>query len=102
MRERFEARTPGPESRGVRAVVCAKADVNARVAVDSTCVGTTAAVRIGLERAPRGPTNREHTSSRHAIAPVKEMSEWSIEHAWKLTPLARADAHWNSTSTNIS
>ena len=22
-----------------------------------------------------------------------EMSEWSIEHAWKLTPLARADAH---------
>src|SRR6476469_6587789 len=22
-----------------------------------------------------------------------EMSEWSIEHAWKLTPAARADAH---------
>jgi hypothetical protein len=22
-----------------------------------------------------------------------EMSEWSIEHAWKLIPLARADAH---------
>ena len=37
-----------------------------------------------------------------------EMSEWSIEHAWKLIPLARADAHQNppthfrsTTSRNI-
>jgi hypothetical protein len=25
-----------------------------------------------------------------------EMSEWLKEHAWKLTPLARADAHQTS------
>jgi hypothetical protein len=28
-----------------------------------------------------------------ALALSGEMSEWSIEHAWKLTPAARADAH---------
>jgi len=36
-----------------------------------------------------------------------EMSEWSIEHAWKAIPLARTDAHqiprthfWSTTSRN--
>jgi hypothetical protein len=31
-----------------------------------------------------------------------EMSEWSIEHAWKLIPLARADAHRNAPTHSRS
>jgi len=32
-------------------------------------------------------------TARNSLILNGEMSEWSIEHAWKSTPLARADAH---------
>ena len=32
-------------------------------------------------------------TGRNSLILSGEMSEWSIEHAWKLTPAARADAH---------
>src|SRR5215472_4780796 len=32
-------------------------------------------------------------TARNSLILNGEMSEWSIEHAWKLIPLARADAH---------
>jgi hypothetical protein len=47
------------------------------------------------------------STARKSLILSGEMSEWLKEHAWKLIPLARADAHQNApthsgstTSTN--
>ena len=62
------------------------------------CVGPAASLR--LSGSPPSGDCWTHLSG--------EMSEWSIERAWKLIPLARADAHHNppthsrsTTSRNI-